>query len=291
MNATVKNHGVQFSFEFFPPRSPEGETKLLEAHKELAALGPEFFSVTYGAGGSTREGTRKIVLHLSQTGSVMVPHLSFGAAAEEEITSLLEDYRQAGINRLVVLRGDIPSGTGVLSQYRYANELVSFIRRQTGDYFHIDVACYPEVHPQAASYDIDIKHFKNKVDAGANSAITQYFYNPDAYFYFVDQCTRLGIDIPIVPGIMPITNFSSLAKFSANCGAEIPRWISQRLQGFADDTDSIRQFGQEVVTELCRKLLAGGAPGLHFYCMNQSSSVKTIWQNLSLSAKTTRVIS
>lgn len=195
---------------------------------------------------------------------------------------MLRSYQQAGIDRLVVLRGDLPSGYGS-SQHRYASELVSFVRRETGDHFHIDVACYPEIHPAAKDYRTDIDYFRIKVDAGADSAITQYFYNPDAYFYFLDQCAGAGIRIPVVPGIMPITNYEKLARFSANCGAEIPRWIQRRLEGYGDDTESLRSFGIDVVTSLCEKLLAGGAPGLHFYAMNQAGSVSTIWQNLDLS--------
>jgi methylenetetrahydrofolate reductase (NADPH) len=276
---------ANFSIEFFPPRTNEGQEKLLAVHDSLAELGPEFFSVTYGAGGSTREGTRKTVLALKERGSCVAPHLSFGGSSDEDIAQLLHTYKQAGINRLVALRGDIPSGFGSASQYRYASELVSFVRRETGDHFHIDVACYPEIHPAARTYQSDIDFFKVKVDAGASSAITQYFYNPDAYFYFVEQCTKAGITIPIVPGIMPITNYEKLAKFSASCGAEIPRWIQQRLQDFGDDTDSLRSYGLDVVTKLCEKLLAGGAPGLHFYAMNQAGSVRNIWRNLDLSSR------
>jgi methylenetetrahydrofolate reductase (NADPH) len=282
MSASRQQHETTFSFEFFPPRSPEGEEKLLAVHDVLADLKPDFFSVTYGAGGSTREGTKNIVLKLKELGSTVAPHLSYGASTENEIGALLKEYQTSGVNRLVALRGDMPSGMGSIDQYRYANELISFIRHETGDYFHIDVACYPEVHPQAKNYESDIHFFKQKVEAGADSAITQYFFNPDAYFYFVDKCVAAGIEIPIVPGIMPITNYVNLAKFSANCGAEIPRWIQQRLAGFGEDKDSIREFGIEVVTQLCIKLLQGGAPGLHFYSMNQHTSVKKIWQNLNL---------
>ncbi|MBL4819546.1 MAG: methylenetetrahydrofolate reductase, partial [Gammaproteobacteria bacterium] len=229
------------------------------------------------------EGTRNTVLKIKELGSNVAPHLSFGGSTEQDIVAMLHAYRDAGIDRLVALRGDIPSGMGIASQYRYANELIEFIRRETGDHFHIDVACYPEIHPQASSYDADIAYFKQKVEAGASSAITQYFYNPDAYFYFVQSCEKAGINIPIVPGIMPIVNYAKLARFSANCGAEIPRWLQQRLEGFGDDSAGVREFGIEVVTSLCRKLLEGGAPGLHFYSMNQHASVKTIWQNLNLS--------
>ena len=271
-----------FSIEFFPPRTEQGREKLLAVHDRLAALQPEYFSVTYGAGGSTREGTRSTVMALKERGSVLAPHLSFGGSSDQEVLELLKGYREAGIDRLVVLRGDTPSGLGSASQHRYANELVEFVRRETGDHFHIDVACYPEIHPDAPDYLSDIDFFKIKVDAGANSAITQYFFNPDAYFYFVDQCLAAGISVPIVPGIMPITNYANLARFSSNCGAEIPRWIKQRLESFGDDVDSIRNFGIDVATTLCDKLLDGGAPGLHFYAMNQAVSVATIWQNLDL---------
>lgn len=278
----IKNPDARFSFEFFPPRTEAGMDKLMTVHQELAALKPDFFSVTYGAGGSTKDGTRQAVTKISQAGSAVAPHLSFGGSSKEEILALLESYRAMGINRLVALRGDIPSGTGVASQYYYANELIEFVREKTGDHFHIEVACYPEIHPQSESYDSDIHFFKKKVDAGANSAITQYFYNPDAYFYFVDNCEKAGIEIPIVPGIMPITNFNNLQRFSNSCGAEIPRWIRQRLQSYGDDSASIRAFGTDVVLNLCEDLLAGGAPGLHFYSMNQTEPVRQIWQQLDL---------
>lgn len=274
----------RFSFEFFPPRTEVGVEKLRDVHRELAALNPDFFSVTYGAGGSTRDGTRQTVTAVKQAGSDVAPHLSFGGSSQDDITSLLMDYKNMGINRLVALRGDIPSGTGIASQYFYANELIEFVRKTTGDHFHIEVACYPEIHPQSDSYDSDLTYFKKKVDAGADGAITQYFYNPDAYFYFVDACTKAGITIPIVPGIMPITNFTSLQRFSNNCGAEIPRWIRQRLQTYGDDSSSIRDFGIDVVQTLCEDLLAGGAPGLHFYTMNQTEPVRQIWQQLGLRA-------
>lgn len=271
-----------FSIEFFPPRTAVGESKLDTVHTELSKLNPDFFSVTYGAGGSTKTGTQQIVLRYQEAGSKLAPHLSFGGTDEEELEQLLQTYIDAGIKRLVALRGDLPSGTGVSAQYRYANELVEFIRTKTGDHFHIDVACYPETHPESKSYASDVDFFKRKVDAGANSAITQYFYNPHAYFRFADYCSDAGIEIPIVPGIMPITNYANLARFSANCGAEIPRWLDKRLQGFGDDTESIRNFGIDVVTELCEDLLQGGAPGLHFYSMNLSTSVNQIWTNLNL---------
>ncbi len=275
----------KFSIEFFPPRTEAGEAKLDKVHADLAKLNPDFFSVTYGAGGSTRSGTRQIVLRYHESGSSLAPHLSFGGSDEEEIRTLLAEYKSAGIDRLVALRGDIPSGMGAAVQHRYANELVEFIRRETGDHFHIDVACYPEIHPESASYQSDVEFFKRKVDAGANSAITQYFYNADAYYRFVDYCQDSGISIPIYPGIMPITNYSNLARFSTNCGAEIPRWLGKRLDGFGDDAEGLRSFGLDVVSELCEDLLLGGAPGLHFYSMNQSGIVTQIWNNLSLSER------
>lgn len=275
----------KFSIEFFPPRTEAGEAKLDAVHEELAKLNPDFFSVTYGAGGSTREGTKQIVKRYHKAGSNLAPHLSFGGSDEEELLQLLEEYKSAGISRLVALRGDIPSGMGSAVQHRYANELVEFIRRETGDHFHIDVACYPEVHPESKDYETDVEFFKRKVDVGANSAITQYFYNADAYYRFVDYCEAAGINIPIYPGIMPITNYANLARFSANCGAEIPRWLAKRLEGFGDDLEGLRAFGLDIVSELCEDLLLGGAPGLHFYSMNLSGTVTAIWNNLSLSER------
>lgn len=271
-----------FSIEFYPPRTAAGESKLDAVHAELAKLNPDFFSVTYGAGGSTKNGTQQLVLKYQGLGSQVAPHLSFGGTDEEEVLQLLQTYREAGINRLVALRGDIPSGSGAPMHYRYASELVDFIRKETGDFFHIEVACYPEVHPEAKSFAADVEYFKQKVDAGANSAITQYFYNSDAYFRFIDYCDAKGISIPIVPGIMPITNYENLARFSSKCGAEIPLWLRQRLEDFGDDVTGLREFGLDVVTELCESLLAGGAPGLHFYSMNLAGSVSKLWQNLSL---------
>ncbi|MCH7815354.1 MAG: methylenetetrahydrofolate reductase [NAD(P)H] [Proteobacteria bacterium] len=274
---------TQFSVEFFPPRNATGETKLDAVHAKLAALKPDFFSVTYGAGGSTKAGTKQIVLRYQALGSTLAPHLSFGGVDEDELRSLLETYKQAGINRLVALRGDIPSGIGAVIQHRYANKLVEFIRQETGDHFHIDVACYPESHPESPNFDSDVNYFKQKIDAGANSAITQYFYNADAYFRFVEYCDRSGISVPIVPGIMPITNYANLARFSEKCGAEIPQWLGKRLQGYGDDIDGLRSFGVDVVSALCERLLEGGAPGLHFYSMNLANSVSQIWHNLALS--------
>lgn len=273
----------RFSFEFYPPKTEAGQGKLVTTRNELNKLKPEFFSVTYGAGGSTRGTTPGIVSAIKADGIDVAPHLSFGADSEEQILELLNSYKDQGINRLVALRGDIPSGMGGLDQLVYAGELVEFVRKHTGDHFKIEVAAYPEVHPQADSYDSDIDFLKNKLKVGANSAITQYFYNVDAYFYFLDQCLAKGIDKPIYAGIMPITNYQNLSRFSRNCGAEIPRWICQRLEAYGDDQESIYKFGIEVVSQLCETLLSNNAPGIHFYTMNQVEPSRTIWNNLGLS--------
>lgn len=272
-----------FSFEFFPPKTPEGAAKLRAARERLAALKPAFFSVTYGAGGSTREGTLATVLEIQAEGRPVAPHISCIGSTRDAVRDLLQRYRGAGIRRLVALRGDLPSGAaGGAGDFSYANELVEFIRAETGDWFHIEVAAYPEVHPQARSPAEDLAHFARKVRAGANSAITQYFYNSDAYFRFVDDAAALGCTVPIVPGIMPITNYTQLARFSDACGAEIPRWIRKRLESFGDDRESIRAFGLDVVADLCEQLLAVDAPGLHFYTMNQAEPTLAIWQRLGL---------
>ena len=271
-----------YSLEFFPPRTPDAVLKLRAARAELAKLEPAFCSVTFGAGGSTREGTLETVLEIRSEGLVGTPHLSCIGSTRENVRAVLEQYRAHGIRQLVALRGDLPSGTMDAGEFRHANELVAFIRAQTGDWFHIDVAAYPEVHPQARSAADDLANFKRKIDAGANSAITQYFYNADAYFRFVDDCEAAGARVPIVPGVMPIASATKLARFSDACGAEIPRWIRRRLEGFGDDTASIRAFGLDVVTDLCAKLVARGAPGLHFYTLNQASLTSTIWQRLGL---------
>ncbi len=271
-----------FSFEFFPPKTEAGEQKLQLVWQQLQEKQPDFFSVTYGAGGSTRDKTISTVTSLHQQGAAVAPHLSFGGDSRDTVASLLHNYKELGIKRVVALRGDLPSGTGGAAHLVYANELVEFIREQTGDHFHIEVAAYPEIHPQSKSYESDINYLKGKFDAGANSGITQYFYNADAYFYYIERCQAAGIDNPIVPGIMPITNYSSLARFSDACGAEIPRWMRKRLEGFADDSRSIAAYGVEVVTELCETLLQGGAPGLHFYSMNKAEPNITIWDNLGL---------
>jgi methylenetetrahydrofolate reductase (NADPH) len=274
-----------FSFEFFPPKTPEGADKLRAARARLAAVNPAFFSVTFGAGGSTREGTLTTVLEIHGEGRPVAPHISCIGSTRASVRELLQRYRGAGIRRLVALRGDLPSGAaGGAGDFRYANELVEFIRAETGDWFHIEVAAYPEYHPQARSPADDLANFVRKVRAGANSAITQYFYNSDAYFRFVDDAAALGCTVPIVPGIMPITNYAQLARFSDACGAEIPRWIRKRLESFGDDRESIRAFGLDVVTDLCEQLLAVDAPGLHFYTMNQADPTLAIWQRLGLPA-------
>lgn len=277
-----KQFPQQFSFEFFPPKTDEGAEKLQTVRDTLGALNPKYFSVTFGAGGSTQQGTYDTVLGIQQAGYEAAPHLSCIGSTKESIRSILHNYRDNDIKRIVALRGDMPSGMQEAGEFRYANELVEFIRAETAEHFQIEVAAYPEVHPQAASAQKDLQNFKRKVEAGANSAITQYFFNPDAYFRFVDDCERLGVNIPIVPGIMPITNYTQLARFSDMCGAEIPRWIRKRLEGFGDDKEAIRAFGEDVVTELCHQLLEAGAPGLHFYTMNQSGPTLAIWNNLGL---------
>ena len=273
-----------FSFELFPPKTEKGFENLKTNVKKLQELNPAFFSVTYGAGGSTQQRTFETVDWLGEKKITTAPHLSCIGSDRDEIIQILERYRAQGIRRLVALRGDLPSGTGLgaLGDLNHANQLVELIRQAFDDYFHIEVAAYPEFHPQATTPEQDLLHFKHKVEAGADSAITQYFYNADAYFRFLDDCQRLQIDIPIVPGIMPITNFTQLARFSDSCGAEIPRWIRKRLEGYGDDLESIRQYGAEIVTSLCERLMQGGAPGLHFYTMNQSAPSLHVWQALAL---------
>jgi methylenetetrahydrofolate reductase (NADPH) len=271
-----------FSFEFFPPQTPEGMEKLAATRKQLAALNPEFFSVTFGAGGSTQERTLETVRQIKAEGLEVAPHLSCVGSTRDNLRSLLQTYQQMGVNRIVALRGDMPSGMGSIGEFQYANELVSFIRAQTGEHFHIEVAAYPEFHPQAKSARDDLANFKRKIAAGANSAITQYFYNADSYFYFVDECRKLGVTTPIVPGIMPIVKFSQLARFSDMCGAEIPRWMRKTLESYGDDTESVQAFGLDVVTSLCEKLIAGGAPGLHFYTLNQAGPSLELCKRLGL---------
>lgn len=272
----------RYSFEFFPPKTDAGAEKLKSTRAELNALGPDFFSVTYGAGGSTRDNTRGTVLAMKEEGLSVAPHLSFGGDDESAVLELIQQYKDAGIDRIVALRGDLPSGMGAV-RHVHADELVRFIRDKTGDHFHLEVAAYPEVHPDAKSYDSDVQYLKGKFDAGANSAITQYFYNSDAWYWFQDRCAAAGIDKPIYPGIMPITNYANLARFSRNCGAEIPRWLAHKLESYGDDEASLKAYGIEVVTRLCEQLLATGAPGLHFYTMNQVEPTQTIWNNLRLS--------
>ena len=273
---------TNISIEFFPPQTPEGVEKLRATRAELAKLKPEFFSVTYGAGGSTRERTFAIVKDIAAEGFDAAPHLSCVGSTRQNIRDILADYRTAGIRRLVALRGDLPSGMAEAGEFRYANELVEFIRAETGSHFSLEVAAYPEWHPQARSPKDDLDAFARKVKAGANSAITQYFYNADAYFHFVDEARALGVDIPIVPGIMPIVGFTKLARFSDACGADLPRWMRKKFESFGDDSDSIRAFGLDLVTELCERLLKGGAPGLHFYSMNQSALTCEICRRLGL---------
>ncbi len=273
----------RISFEYFPPKTQAGKEKLLrETTPALNALHPEFFSVTYGAGGTTRDSTLGVVCAIREAGIEVAPHLSFGGDDEQAIGRLLETYRERGIDRVVALRGDTPSGIGGSTQLVYASELVAFIRERCGDHFRIEVAAYPEIHPEAKSYDADIRYLKGKLDAGADAAITQYFFNVEAYFYFLDRCQAAGIDKPIYAGIMPIINFDNLLRFSRNCGAEIPRWICRRMEGFGDDQESVRLFGIEVVTQLCQTLLESGAPGIHFYTMNQVEPTRTIYNNLGL---------
>lgn len=269
-----------FSIEFFPPKTPEGAEKLRIAREKLADLQPKYFSVTFGAGGSTQQGTLATVREIQAAGHEAAPHLSCVGATRESIRDVLKQYQDSGIRRVVALRGDLPSGYGGAGELRYASELVEFIRQETGDWFHIEVAAYPEMHPQARSPQDDLQAFARKVQAGANAAITQYFYNADAYFQFVDNVRKLGVDVPVVAGIMPITNYMQLMRFSEMCGAEIPRWVRLKLASFGDDSASIKAFGLDVVTGLCERLLAGGAPGLHFYSMNQAAPTTAIWQRL-----------
>ena len=271
-----------FSFEFFPPKTPEGVEKLCAARDALARLAPKFFSVTFGAGGSTRDRTLETVLEIQAQGLSAAPHLSCIGSSRAGIRELLAAYQSHGIRHMVALRGDLPSGMVGVGEFSYANELVGYIRETTGDWFHIEVAAYPEVHPQARNYAADLEHFVAKVQAGADSAITQYFFNADGYFRFVDEAAQRGVHIPIVPGIMPINNYMQLARFSDACGAEIPRWLRKKLESLGDDTASIKALGLDVATDLCARLLEGGAPGLHFYTMNQAGPTLEIWRRLGL---------
>jgi methylenetetrahydrofolate reductase (NADPH) len=273
---------LRFSFEFFPPKTPEGAAKLRTVWQELGRLEPRFFSVTYGAGGSTRDRTLGTVLEIRAAGHEAAPHLSCIGATRADLREILAGYRNSGIRHIVALRGDMPSGMAALGEMRYACDLVQFVREDSGGHFHIDVACYPEYHPQAKSPAEDLASFKSKMDAGANAAITQYFYNPDSYFRFVEAARAVGVEAPIVPGIMPIGNFSQLVRFSDACGAEIPRWLRLKMESFGDDAESIRSFGIDAVSALCERLLQGGAPGLHFYTMNRADLTREIWSNLKL---------
>ncbi|MCI0507619.1 MAG: methylenetetrahydrofolate reductase [NAD(P)H] [Gammaproteobacteria bacterium] len=273
----------EFSIEFFPPKTEEGKLKLRTTREELAKLKPAYISVTFGAGGSTQQGTFDTIKEIKDSGINAAPHISCIGQTKAQVKHQLQRYIDIGINRIVALRGDIPSGMGLSTagDFQHANELVAFIRQETGNHFHIEVAAYPEFHPQARSARDDLENFKRKVQAGADSAITQYFFNPDAYYRFLDDCAKMGIDVPVVPGIMPITNYTQLMRFSDMCGAEVPRWIRKRLEAFGDDVKSIQEFGAEVTTRLCQKLLNSGCPGLHFYCMNKSSPTDKIWAELS----------
>lgn len=276
---------AHISFEFFAAKTDQGRKNLLTSCQQLSVFNPDFFSVTYGAGGSTRDTTKQLVLDIQQQGYQAAPHLSFGGDTQEAVLALVNDYRKAGISNLVALRGDLPSGIGGASQLVHANELVALIREHSGDHFDINVAAYPEIHPEAESYSKDIYWLGEKFKAGANRAITQYFYNPDAYFKFIDNCSKAGIDKPIVPGIMPLTNYRNLLRFSENCGAEIPRWLRWQLQERSDNSEDLINYGLDVVTELCETLIAGGAPGLHFYTMNQWQISDTLCRNIGLPTK------
>ena len=279
------SHGddLVFSFEFFPPKTDKGAENLRAVRTQLATLKPRFFSVTYGAGGSTQANTLNTVLEIQRdSGIEAAPHLSCVGSSAEQIREILDTYRSNGIKHIVALRGDLPSGSRDLGEFRYATELVAFIRKETGDDFHIEVAAYPEMHPQASNLKVDIDNFVRKVKAGANSAITQYFFNADAYWHFVDECVKKGVEIPIVPGIMPITNYTQLARFSDMCGAEIPRWLRKQLETYGDDTDAIAKFGEEFISLLAENLLETGAPGLHFYTMNRVEPTMSIWKNIGL---------
>jgi methylenetetrahydrofolate reductase (NADPH) len=277
---------MELSVEFFPPKTNEGEEKLRLVRERLTAeLNPAFYSVTFGAGGSTQAGTLKVVSEIHNAGQAVAPHLSCVGSSKENVKAMLAQYRALGIRRIVALRGDLPSGMGQYGEFHHANELVEFIRAETGDWFHIDVAAYPEMHPQARSPATDVAFFAQKMKAGANSAVTQYFFNSDAYFRFVDEALALGVTQPIIAGIMPITNSSQLIRFSDACGAEMPRWVRLRLLSYGDDVASIRAFGEEVITDLCDQLLVAGAPGLHFYALNQANAILAIAKNLDLTEK------
>lgn len=279
---TPKDDAKNFSCEFFPPRSEAGMEKLLIVRNELdEMMHPAYYSVTFGAGGTNRDRTLDAVDRLREDNASVAPHISCIGSTQGQIKDLIERYISRGITRLVTLRGDIPEGGPGANDFKHANELVEFIRKQTGDHFHIEVAAYPEYHPESITPESDFHYFKRKIDAGANSAITQYFYNIDAYLRFIDNCQKVNLDVPVVPGIMPITNYKGLVRFSDNCGAEIPRWIRKQLEAYEDDIDSLLQFGTDVVTSLCSRLLESGAPGLHFYTLNQSQATLEIWRRLN----------
>src|SRR3989338_3513830 len=271
-----------FSFEFFPPKDDDGRAGLRDAINQLAPLNPKFFSVTFGAGGGIRAGTYETVKEIQARGLTAAPHITCTGTTRADVKQLLSSYHELGIGRVVALRGDRPKDAPAAGDFGHANELVAFIRAETGRHFHIEVAAYPEIHPEAPSAAADLENFARKVRAGAAPATTQHFYNPDAYRRFVDDCEALGLDIPIVPGIMPITNYKQLARFSDGCGAEIPRWVRKRLEGYGDDLDALRAFGLDVTTALCEKLLAAGAPGLHFYTLNRAGAARVLWERLGL---------
>ena len=277
-----KNSARTYSCEFFPPKTEQGRANLSTTIDELGRLRPTYFSCTYGAGGTTQDGTYDTVKEITVKGHAAAPHITCIGSTPDKIKSLLDSYVALGIKRIVALRGDLPPGQDQAGHFLFADQLVAFIRRETGNHFHIEIAAYPEKHPEAASIQQDLANFRKKVDAGASAAITQYFFNPDAYFRFVDECAGQGIDIPVIPGIMPITNYKQLARFSQACGAEIPRWIATRLEGYGEDLDAIRAFGLEVTQRLCEKLLAQGAPGLHFYTLNRTEPTATLWRSLGL---------
>lgn len=277
-----KRYPQSLSLECFPPRTDEGSAKLNQVISELSPLRPEYISVTYGAGGTTQEKTLETVKHIQQnTAFNAVPHLTCIGATQASIRELLNLYKTLGVTRIVALRGDMPSGMMDPGEFKYAADLIAFIRAETGNHFALEVAAYPETHPQARNCDQGIKYFKHKVDQGADAAITQYFFNADSYFYFIDNCEKAGIDLPIVPGIMPITNYEQLIRFSAMCGAEVPRWLKCRLESFEDDTDGLKAFGEDYVTRMCQRLLDEGAPGLHFYSMNKTEPTRSIVRQLS----------
>ncbi|WP_158775089.1 methylenetetrahydrofolate reductase [NAD(P)H] [Cobetia sp. L2A1] len=281
---SASEHPLGISFEFFPPNTEVGHEKLMGVRDRLAAINPTFFSVTYGAGGSTRERTFNTVNAVSNGGVCTAPHLSCVGSDRGELREILGEYREKGVKRLVALRGDLPSGMGARSELRYANELVEFVREETGDHFEIAVAAYPECHPQAENHQRDLENFARKMEAGANIAITQYFFNADAYFHFVERARAIGIEQPIIPGIMPITNYTKLARFSESCGADIPRWIRKQLESYGDDSESIQQFGTEVISRMSERLLDGGAPGLHFYTLNQADPCLKVLKNLGITS-------